>query len=88
MKNTNVKRIKTVNSFKKKSLVLDSLHPSSRESERILNITINNNIQKTNQHPKNRNKPRYRRHKTEFFANHEKGLSDIINRLILTAHLV
>lgn len=82
MKNTNVKRIKTVNSFKKKSLVLDSLHQSNTESESILNITINNNIQKTNQHPKNRNKPRYRRHKTEFFANHEKGLSDIMNRLI------
>ena len=49
----NVKRNKTVNSFKKNNLVLDSLHTSNFEKESVVNITINSHMKNKRNNSKN-----------------------------------
>ena len=77
----NVKRNKTVNSFKKKNLKLDSLHTSNFEKESVVNITINGHMKNNRRNSRSRNKLQYRRHKTEFCDYKKASLNELITRI-------
>ena len=82
----NVKRNKTVNSFKKNNLVLDSLHTSNFEKESVVNITINSHMKNKRNNSRSRKRPQYRRHKTELCEYKKASLNELITRII-TKHV-
>ena len=77
----NVKRNKTVNSFKKNNLVLDSLHTSNFEKESVVNITINGHMKNKRNSSRSKKRPQYRRHKTEL-CECKENLNELITRII------
>ena len=75
-----VKRLKTVGVFQKKSKLESGSDLSVIDKDNnIVNITINNNVQKKGKHL---SKAKYTRHKTAFFESKEDDITELITRII------